>query len=154
MLTPILAHAQRWSAVFFIFSLLVVLLFPDRGWSHTIAEVLKIPSAFDQLPVTVEGQVAHVVTRYGEAVSTTFDLVGARGEALAILVSGVPECKQDEICKVSGLFVAQRKLLLPETVERIAERPFGRAGVVFQQKGVGGVVSGGRGLREVYIPQE
>ena len=154
MLMRILVRVQRWSAVFFLYDFFVALLSPGLAWSHTIAEVLKTPLAFDQQNVTVEGQVANVVTRYGETVSTTFDLLNAKGEKLAILVSGVPQCKQGEICKVSGLFVAQRNVLLPQTVERIAERPVDRAGILFHQKSVGGSVAGGRGLREVYIPQE
>ena len=149
-----LLRVQRWFAVFSLGSLLAVLPPPERAWSHTIAEVLQTPSAFDQQTLTVEGQVANVVTRYGEAVSTTFDLLGVEGGKLAILVSGVPQCRQGEICKVSGLFVAQRNVLLPQTIERVAERPFESAGVLFHQKSVDGAVAGGRGLREVYIPQE
>lgn len=148
----ILWRAQRWSA-FLCCGLLAVLLSPEWAWSLTIAEVLKNPSAFDQQTITVTGQVANVVTRYGEAVSTTFDLLGAKGEALAILVSGVPQCKQGDICKVSGLFVAKRNLLLPQTIKRIAERPFESAGVLFHQRREGGSAARGKTPRGMYIPE-
>jgi len=154
MLIRNLTRVKKWAVVLCSAGLLAALLPTRAAWSHTIADVLETPLRFDQQNITVEGQVANVVTRYGETVSTTFDLFGAKGEKLAILVSGVPQCKQGEICKVSGLFVARQNILLPQTVERVAERPFERAGVLFHQKSVGGAAAGGRGLREVYIPQE
>jgi hypothetical protein len=137
----------------FLCSLWVVLFVPSLALAQTLAEVLKQPSAFDQQTVTVTGQVANVTTRYGETVSTTFDLLDAQGAAIAILVSGVPKCKQGEVCKISGLFVAQKKLVLPEKIERVAERPFESAGVLFHQRRTGGSVAGGRSLRDVYIPE-
>jgi len=99
------------------------------------------------------GQVANVITRYGEVESTTFDIFDEQGRALAILVSGTATCKLGDICKVTGLFVAQKNLILPEKIERVAERPFKSAGVLFRQRRAGGSVSGGRSLREIYIPQ-
>jgi hypothetical protein len=137
----------------FLYSLWVVLCAPRFVLAQTFADVLKQPSAFDQQTLTVTGQVANVTTRYGETVSTTFDLVDAHGASLSILVSGVPKCKQGEICKVSGLFVAQRQLILPEKIERVAERPFASAGVLFHQRRTGGSVAGGRSFRDVYIPE-
>lgn len=131
----------------------VLLLLPNLARSQSLAEVLKQPSAFDQQTVTVTGQVVNVTTRYGETVSTTFAIRDAHGASLSILVSGVPKCKQGEICKVSGLFVAKRNLVLPEKIERVAERPFVHAGVLFHQRRSGGSIAGGRLFRDVYTPE-
>jgi hypothetical protein len=139
---------------FLRFSGLWIMLFLSSGaQAHVLAEILKRPTAFDQQTVIVTGQVEEVTTRYGEAVSTTFAILDDQGASLAVLVSGIPECKQGEICRISGLFVAQRNLLLPEKIERVAERPSGNAGVLFHQRSAGGPVSGGKSLRGVYIPQ-
>ncbi|MGE0682336.1 MAG: hypothetical protein AB7P69_15740 [Candidatus Binatia bacterium] len=139
--------------MFFLYSLWVVLFAPNLASAHTLAEVLNQPSAFDQQEINVTGQVANVTTRYGETVSTTFAIRDAHGDFLSILVSGVPNCKQGEICKVSGLFVAQRQLILPEKIERVAERPFESAGVLFRQRRTSNPGSGGRAFRDVYIPE-
>jgi hypothetical protein len=134
-------------------SLWVVLSAPGLALAHTIAEVLEQPAVFDQQSITVTGQVADVTTRYGETVSTTFVIHDAHGASLSILVSGVPKCKQGEICKISGLFVAQRQLILPEKIERVAERPFESAGVLFRQHRAGSPGYGGKSFRDVYIPE-
>lgn len=133
-------------------SFAVILGVPHLVLAHSLTEVLKQPSAFDQQVVTVTGQVAKVITRYGDTVSTTFDLVGPRGASVAVLVSGVPQCRQGEICRISGLFVAQRNLVLPEKIERVAERPFVNAGVLFRQRRSDGSIAGGRSFRDVYVP--
>jgi len=145
---------RQWSFLFLNVSW-IVLLSPDWAWPHVFTEVLKDPAAFDQQTITISGQVANVVTRYGEAesTSTTFDLLDGQGNLLAVLVSGVPTCKQGEICRITGLFVAQKSLLLPEKVERVAERPFARAGVLFHQQRSGGPVYGGKSFHGVYIPE-
>jgi hypothetical protein len=149
----IIVGARQHLGMFFLCSLWVVLFVPSLAPAHTLTEVLKQPSAFDQQEITVTGQVANVTTRYGETMSTTFSISDAHGASLSILVSGVPHCKQGEICKISGLFVAQRKLILPEKIERVAERPFENAGVLFRQRRRGSPGSGGRSFRDVYIPE-
>lgn len=121
--------------------------------AHTIAELYKTPAAFDQQSVTVTGEVAHMVTRYGDATYTTFELVDEKGAELTVLVSKAPDCKQGEICRVHGLFVAEKHLILPEKLEKIAEGNVKEAGVLFRQRRSGMPGAGGRGLRGVYIPQ-
>lgn len=153
MRTGVIVGARRYLRMFFLCGVWVVLVVPRVASAHILAEVLKQPSAFDQQEITITGQVAEVTTRYGETVSTTFTIRDARGTSIAILVSGVPGCKQGEICRVRGLFVAQRQLILPEKIERIAERPFESAGVLFRQSRAGGPGSGGRSFRDVYIPE-
>jgi hypothetical protein len=153
MKAGIIVRSRQHSELLFLYSVWAVLFVPSLASAHTLAEVLKRPSAFDQQTVTVTGQVANVTTRYGETVSSTFAIGDALGSSLSVLVSGVPNCKQGDICKVSGLFVAQRNLILPEKIERVAERPFESAGVLFRQHRTGGPMSGGRAFRDVYIPE-
>jgi hypothetical protein len=142
----------RASVLAFLFA---VLLWPNPGLTHTIAEVLHNPTAFDQQPIVVSGEVANVVTRYGETALTTFDLLDSQGAVLSILVSGVPQCKQGEACRVQGLFVAQKQMVLPEKVERLSEAQYKGAGMLFRHKkgGGGAPLGGSKALRGVYIPQ-
>lgn len=153
MKTRIILGARHHTGALFFYIVWIVLFVPRVLSAHTLADVLKTPSAFDQQTIVITGQVANVTTRYGEPVSTTFDIRDALGDSLSVLVSDVPNCKQGEICKVSGLFVAQRKLILPEKIERVAERPFESAGVLFQQRRTSGSGFGGRSFRDVYIPE-
>jgi hypothetical protein len=128
-------------------------LLPHAAFAHTIVEVVKNPSAFDQQQVVITGEVANVVTRYGEAQSTTFDLLDPRGVTLAVLVSGIPHCKQGEVCRVQGLFVAQRRVVLPEKMEKISEGRYESTGILFRQKKSSGKPLGGNAPRGIYIPQ-
>lgn len=132
---------------------IALLLLPSRSFAHTIAEILKNPPRFDQQPIVVTGEVANVVTRYGDAPSTTFDLLDSRGSMLSILVSGVPQCKQGEVCRVQGLFVAQKHLILPEKIERVAERREQSTSVLFRERKGSGKALGGNMPRGMYIPQ-
>jgi hypothetical protein len=134
-----------------VFSLL--LLLPQMVLAHTIAEILRNPSSFDQQSIVVTGEVANVVTRYGDAPSTTFDLLDPKGATLSILVSGVPQCKQGEVCRVQGLFVAQKQLILPEKIERVSEGRYESAGILFHQRKGKGKPPGGNAPRGMYIPQ-
>jgi len=101
--------------------------------AHSIAEIHKNPSAFDQQAVTVTGETANVVTRYGDESYTTFDLVDAKGAVLAVLVSQIPTCLQGDTCRVNGLFVAGKNMVLPEKVERVDDGAYKEAGVLFHQ---------------------
>jgi hypothetical protein len=134
---------------------------------HTISQIRENPRAFDQQVVTVIGEVANVVTRYGETSYSTFDLVTEKGMTLAILVSQKMKCLQGDICRVSGLFVAERNIVLPDDIERISEAGYREAGVLFRPirgrgkrrntygtNGGGGTQSGsdGRLPRGMYMP--
>ena len=101
--------------------------------AHSIAEIRKNPSVFDQQPVIVTGETANVVTRYGDVSYTTFDLIDAKGAVVAVLVSQIPTCLQGDTCRVSGLFVAEKNMVLPEKVERVDEGEYKEAGVLFHQ---------------------
>ena len=113
-------------------------------------EIHKNPSAFDQQPVTVTGETANVVTRYGDVSYTTFDLVDANGAVLAVLVSQIPTCLQGDTCRVSGLFVAEKNMVLPEKVERVDEGAYKEAGALFHQQK--GSANGGRTIETCLIP--
>ncbi len=137
-----------------LFLSLICLTLPDVGFAQTIAQLLENPARFDQQVVSVAGEAANVVTRYGEAPYTTMDLVETHGVALPILVSKIPDCKQGEICRVSGLFVAEKKMLLPEKVEKISSAEHDKGGILFRKR-KGWLPSGlnGKVFRDVYIPQ-
>jgi hypothetical protein len=132
---------------------LLFLLAPQTAAALTIAEIRQNPTLFDQQAVTVTGEAANVVTRYGEATYTTFDLVDKKGAAVSVLVSKTPNCKQGEMCRISGLFVAEKNMILPEKVEKIAEGAYKTAGVLFRQRRSAPPVPGGRAFRGFYIPQ-
>jgi hypothetical protein len=132
--------------------LLMASMTPSFVSAHTIHDVLKNPVAFDQQSVTLTGEAANVVTRYGEATSTTFDLRDEKGAAVSVLVSQVPKCKQGEICRVSGLFVAEKNMVLPEKIERISESKPQYASILFQQRA--NIGTAGRTVRGIYIPQQ
>ncbi|MBI3250140.1 MAG: hypothetical protein HYZ50_26900 [Deltaproteobacteria bacterium] len=141
----------RW-CVFFLFLLFPG--FPGISEAETIAQLVGNPKSFDQQAVTVAGESANVVTRYGEAPYTTMDLVDGEGTSLAVLVSKIPDCKQGEICRVSGLFVAEKMMILPEKVEKVAAAEQDKGGILFRKR-KGWLPSGlnGKVFRDVYIPQ-
>lgn len=114
-------------------SFLVVTVLSSEASAHLISQIRRNPHSFDQQTVTVTGEVAHVVTRYGEAPYTTFDLVNDKGAALSILVSKTPQCLQGDVCRVSGLFVAEKNIILPEKIERVSEAGYEEAGVLFRR---------------------
>lgn len=126
---------------------------PIFAEAHAIAEILQRPIAFDQQKVTLTGEAVHMVTRYGEATYTTFDLLDDKGASVAVLVSEMPTCKQGEICRVSGVFVAEKQLVLPEKVEKISESAPKDTGILFRQRKGGKSGLGGRSFRGVYIPE-
>ena len=120
--------------------------------AHSITEIRKNPSAFDQQTVTVTGEVANAVTRYGDVSYTTFDLVDAKGAILAVLVSQAPTCLQGNTCRVSGLFVAEKNMVLPEKLERVSEGEYEEAGVLFHQHRTAGRANGSRTYRNMFVP--
>lgn len=121
--------------------------------AHAITELLQRPTAFDQQKVTLTGEAVHMVTRYGEATYTTFDLLDDKGASVSVLVSEMPTCKQGEICRVSGVFVAEKRMILPEKVEKISESALKDTGILFRQRKGGKSGLGGRSFRGVYIPE-
>jgi hypothetical protein len=126
---------------------------PVFAAAHVMSEILQHPRAFDQQKVTLTGEAARMVTRYGEATYTTFDLLDAKGSTVSVLVSEMPTCKQGEICRVSGVFVAEKRMILPEKVEKVSEAEPKEAGILFRQKKGGKKGTGGRSFRGVYIPE-
>jgi hypothetical protein len=153
MEAAIILRPRQHPPIIFLCGFWAAFFAPRFVLAQSLADVLKQPSVFDQQIITVIGQVVQATTRYGETVSTTLQLLDAQGAAITVLVSDVPKCRLGEICRVSGLFVAQRSLLLPEKIERIAERPPVSAGVLFRQRSSDGSAFGGRSWRELYIPQ-
>ncbi|MBI3799531.1 MAG: hypothetical protein HY268_21500, partial [Deltaproteobacteria bacterium] len=92
----------------FVLILLLVILLPTVGFAHTIAELNKDPTTFDQQPVSVVGKVTNLVTRYGTAPYTTFDLADTEDIALPVFISGTLKLKQGDLCHVTGLFVQEQ----------------------------------------------
>jgi hypothetical protein len=133
--------------------LFFLLLSPQTAAAHTITELRHNPALFDQQTVTVTGEAEHMVTRYGETTYTTFDLVDKSGATVSVLVSQAPHCKQGEICRVSGLFAAEKNMLLPEKIEKIGEGERQTAGVLFRQRRGATPGTGGRSYHGIYIPQ-
>lgn len=123
----------RFSWRWMVSNLIILTVTTSEAFAHSIVEIRQNPSAFDQQTVTVTGEVANVVTRYGDASYTTFDLVNDKGATLSILVSQTPKCLQGDVCRVSGLFVAEKNVVLPEKVERVSEAGYEEAGVLFRR---------------------
>jgi hypothetical protein len=63
---------------------LFLALLPAVVFAYTIAEISKAPDSFDQQTVSVVGEVANLVTRYGDSPYTTFDLLDANDTALPV----------------------------------------------------------------------
>jgi hypothetical protein len=134
----------RWKLVKdrFVLILSLVILLPTVGFAHTIAELNKDPTTFDQQPVSVVGKVTNLVTRYGGTPYTTFDLVDAEDSALPVLVTGTPKLKQGDLCHVTGLFVQEQTVgtyvltrgIQAEKVEKVADAKYKTAGQLFGKK--------------------
>ena len=95
---------------FSVFVLFFLFCFSQPAAAHTVAELTKTPVSFDQQPVTVVGEVANVVTRYGDKPYTTFELLDAEDQSLPVFVWGKPTVKQGEVCRVTGAFAIEKKL--------------------------------------------
>ena len=141
---------------FFVFFL--CFFFPQTTSALTVIELTKTPSAFDQKPVTVVGEVANVVTRYGDKPYTTFDLLDSEDKSVPIFVWGKPTFKQGEVCRVTGTFAVEKKLethvlargVEAEKVERLPDGGQGAESLLFRKRKKTGGLHAPRGF---YIPQ-
>src|SRR5262245_47459208 len=76
------------------------LLVPTVALAQSIAEILKSPTDFEQKQVSVVGEAANVVTRYGDNPYTTFDLLDANDRTIPVFTWGIPEaCRQGDTCR-------------------------------------------------------
>jgi hypothetical protein len=138
-------------------SVVVILLGVAQAHAHTVSELTKTPATFNHQPVIVVGEVANVVTRYGEPTYTTFEVVDNEERAVSVFILGTPPCKQGELCRVSGVFlaegtVANHRLTLgidADKVKKLSEAEYKTAGHLFRKKKRYGI----KLPRGVYIPQ-
>jgi hypothetical protein len=134
-----------------------LLCFSQTAFALTVTELTKTPAAFDQKPVTVVGEVANVVTRYGDKTYTTFDLFDVEDKSVPIFVWGKPTFKQGEVCRVTGTFTVEKQLethvlargVEAEKVEKLLATDQGAESVIFRKKKKTGL----HGPRGFYIPQ-
>ena len=142
---------------FSVFVLFFLFCFSQPAAAHTVAELTKTPVSFDQQPVTVVGEVANVVTRYGDKPYTTFELLDAEDQSLPVFVWGKPTVKQGEVCRVTGAFAIEKKLethllargIEAEKVEKLLATEQGTESVIFRKKKKTGL----HAPRGFYIPQ-
>ena len=143
------------------YSLLVCVLclcyFFQPAAAHTVAQLTQTPTSFDQQPVTVVGEIANVVTRYGDKPYTTFELLDAEDQPLPVFVWGKPTMKRGEVCRVTGTFAVEKKLethllargIEAEKVEKPSTTEQGTESVIFRKKKKNGL----HAPRGFYIPQ-
>jgi HAE1 family hydrophobic/amphiphilic exporter-1 len=139
-------------------SVAVILFGVAQANAHTVSELARTPATFNRQPVIVVGEVADVVTRYGEPIYTTFEVVDDDEEhTVSVFILGTPPCKQGEVCRVSGVFlqeetIADHRLTLgieADKVEKLSEAEYKTSGHLFRKKKRYGV----KLPRGVYIPQ-
>ena len=149
----------NWARFSLVLAFAPFVLFPSLVASaHTVAELTKAPAAFDQQGVNVIGEVANVVTRYGEKPYTTFDLLNKKDNPLPIFVWGKPTFKRGDICHVTGKFVMEETLgthvlargVEAEKVEKVSEAEGRKVGTIFQKKKRYEL----RGAGGLYLPSE
>jgi hypothetical protein len=141
--------------------LLLLASLPAFTSAHTVVELVRTPTTFAQQPVSVVGEVVNVVTRYGDAPYTTFDLLGADDTALPVFVWGEPTFKQGDLCHVTGTFVLEKTVgthelargVEAEKVEKVSEAESAAAGRLFRKKRGTGVGPGGKYPRGFFFPQ-
>jgi hypothetical protein len=114
--------------------------------------------------VSVVGEAANVVNRYGDNPYTTFDLLDANDRTLPVFTWGIPAvCRQGDTCRVVGTFVGEKSLgaypgalrVEAEKIEKVSGVEYETAGVLFRRRNT---VTGNLGLRgggpqQLYIPQ-
>jgi hypothetical protein len=144
--------------MYFFFALLLwVFCFPQMSLALTVTELTQTPASFDQKSVTVVGEVANVVTRYGDKPYTTFDLLDAEDQSVSIFVWGKPTFKQGEMCRVTGKFAVEKKLethilargVEADKVEQLSTSAQDMESVIFRKKKKTGL----HAPRGFYIPQ-
>jgi hypothetical protein len=145
---------DTYSLLTFVFCLCCL---PQPTSAHTVAELIKAPASFDQQPVTVVGEIANVVTRYGDKPYTTFELVDAEEKSVPVFVWGKQTVKQGEVCRVTGAFAVEKKLethllargIEAEKVEKLSDTGHETESVIFRKKKKTGL----HAPRGFYIPQ-
>ncbi len=142
--------------------MLLLALLPAVAFAHTVAEISKAPATFDQQPVSVVGEVANLVTRYGDAPYSTFDLTDADGIVLPVFVLGKLAFKQGDLCHVTGTFVQEKTIgtyvltrgVAAEKVERVSAAEYKTAGQLFhKKKRESGKGTANKYPRGFYVPQ-
>ena len=142
-------------------ALLFLAFLPAVVSAQTIAELTATPAAFVQQQVSVVGEVANVVARYGDTVYTTFDLVNEDGTPLPVFAWGTLAVKQGDLCHVSGTFVLEKTLAAQvltrgveaEKVERLSAAVYKTAGRLFHKKRRSVTGPGGKYPQGFYVPQ-
>lgn len=146
------------SKMYFFFAFLFwFFCFSQMSLALTVTELTQTPASFDQKSVTVVGEVADVVTRYGDKPYTTFELSDAEDQSLLVFVWGKPTVKQGEVCRVTGTFAVEKKLethllargIEAEKVEKLLGTEQGTESVIFRKKKKTGL----HAPRGFYIPQ-
>jgi hypothetical protein len=144
-----------------ILQLLVLAFLPALASAHTIAEITTAPTTFDQQSVTVVGEVANMITRYGDTPYTTFDLLDANEVALPVFTWGTPAFKQGDLCHVMGTFVQEKSVgayllirgIEAEKVEKVSAAKYKTAGPLFRKKRKGEKGSESTYPRGFYLPE-
>lgn len=137
--------------------LFLLLCFALPAAAHTVAELATTPASFDQKPVTVVGEIANVITRYGDKPYTTFELRDAEDRPVPVFVWGKPTMKQGEVCRVTGTFAVEKTLdthrlasgIEAEKVEKLAASGQENESIIFRKKKKAGL----HAPRGFYIPQ-
>jgi hypothetical protein len=140
---------------------LLLALLPALAVAHTIAELSQALATFDQQPVSVVGKVTNLVTRYGDTLYTTFDLVDANDTAVPVVFSGKPTFAQGDLCHITGLFVQEKTIgtylltrgIEAEKVEKVSAAEYKTAGQLFRKKQGSGKKAANQYPRGLYVPQ-
>ena len=141
-------------------AVLLLVLLPALAVAHTIAELSQSLPTFDQQPVNVVGKVTNLVTRYGDPLYTTFDLVDADDIALPVVFSGKPTFVQGEFYRVTGLFVQEKTIgsylltrgIEAEKVEKVSATEHKTTGQLFRKKQDSGKKAADQYPRGFYMP--
>ena len=142
-------------------TVLFLALLPAAVFAHMIAEISKAPDSFDQQTVSVVGEVANLVTRYGDSPYTTFDLLDANDTALPVFVLGKPAFEQGDSCHVTGTFVQEKTIgtyvltrgVAAEKVEKVSAAEYKTTGQLFRKKKGSGKKSANKYPRGFDVPQ-
>ena len=136
-------------------------LLPPVASAHTIAEITSAPTTFNQQSVSVVGEVANLITRYGDTPYPTFELLDANGTALPVFTRGKPAFKQGDLCHVTGTFVQEKTVgtyvlvrgVEAEKVEKVSEAEHKTAGQLFRKKQQSAAGPAKKYPRGFYLPQ-
>jgi hypothetical protein len=152
--------SRNWAKIALCFAVsLLAMGLPLTVFAYTIAELTRAPASFNEQEVKVIGEVANVVTRYGETLYTTFDLLDEHDIPLPVFIWGKPTFKQGDICRVTGKFAMEETLgthvlargVEAEKVEKLSDAEDKTVVSIFSKKKKYG---GLRGANGIYIPTE